>query len=76
MLLAGVLLLLDCQVECQPVDTVVVHDSAELASALRNASVASQTTPTDTTISLALLSSEVGIISRIEWPTCSARTEA
>ena len=59
MLLAGVLLLLDCQVGCQLVDTVIVHDSTELASALRNASAASQINPTDTTISLSLLSSEV-----------------
>ncbi len=59
MLLAGVLLLLGSQVGSQPARTVVVRDSEEFASALRNASSASQTSPTATTIYLNLLSSEV-----------------
>ena len=72
MLLAGVLLLLDCPVECQLASTVVVHDSAELASALRNASDASRTTPADTVIYLNLLSSEVRTMSRFRRYVCKA----
>ena len=48
-------------VHCQPESTAVVHDSSELASALRNASIASQTTPGTTTIQLTLYSWEVSI---------------
>lgn len=71
-LLAGVLFLLDCTVECQPARTAVVHDSEELASALRNASSASQTTPTDTVIYLDMHSSEVSNIPCVDCHTCSA----
>ena len=70
MLLAGVLLLWDCQVECQLLSTSYVHDSAQLASVLRDAGNASQTTPTDTVIYLRLLSSEVGPIARLKWHVC------
>ena len=48
-------------VHCQPESTVVVHDSSELASALRDASIASQRSPGTTTIQLTLYSWEVSI---------------
>lgn len=51
--LIGVLLYLQVQVQCHQSDAFTVHNSSELASALRNASIASQTAPTSTLIHLA-----------------------
>ena len=75
MLLAGVLFMLAYQTECQTESTVVVRDSAELASALRNASDASQTAPTTTVIYLNLLSSEVGTHPRLKGRAFSVPIE-
>ena len=59
--LTAAVLYLHLHVHCQPESTVVVHDSPELASALKNASIASQTTPGTTNIQLTLYSWEVSI---------------
>ena len=66
MLLAGLLLYLHFTVQCQAQSTVVVHDSSELASALRNASMASQTSPISTVILLKQYSWEVSCF--FSWP--------
>ena len=59
--LTAAVLCVHLHVHCQPESTVVVHDSSELASALRNASIASQQSPGTTTIQLTLYSWEVSI---------------
>ena len=59
--LAAAVLYVHLHVHCQPESTVVVHDSSELASALRNASIASQMTPGTTSVQLTLYSWEVSI---------------
>ena len=67
--LTAAVLCVHLHVHCQPESTVVVHDSSELASALRNASIASQATPGTTTIQLTLYSWEVSI--DLVFPTVS-----
>ena len=59
--LTAAVLCVHLHVHCQPESTVVVHDSSELASALQNASIASQRSPGTTTIQLTLYSWEVSI---------------
>ena len=66
---AATVLCVHLHVHCQPESTVVVHDSSELASALRNASIASQATPGTTTVQLTLYSWEVSI--DMVFPTVS-----